>query len=130
MSDSDDQHTYRDIANAELSAGGRWGVAQAKRDTHWVGNGPPPPDARPHPNSPWAPSPVPVEPPLGIDVNAMNPVGTPLEIAKSIQALASAATPVAEEAPATSLPASPLHSPEQSTGAGASFTRRDGGKSR
>jgi hypothetical protein len=37
------------------------------------------------PTSPWAgPDLVPPEPPLGFDVNALEPVGTPIEVAQSL----------------------------------------------
>jgi hypothetical protein len=45
------------------------------------------------PNSPWHHDPVGLEPPLGYSVNEMEPVGTPAEVARSVEAATRPSTP-------------------------------------
>jgi hypothetical protein len=66
-----------------------------------IGSGPVEYPALP-PNSPWHHNPLPAEEPLGVDINAAEPVGTHAEIAKSLREARDGADP-----PSASLPDSP-----------------------
>jgi hypothetical protein len=68
-----DKDTYHARAEADLETGGRWA-----KPTIGV---PELPAA-----SPWSRDPVGIEPPLGIDVNAMEPVGEHHEVERSLRA--------------------------------------------
>lgn len=65
-------------ADADLAAGGRYAKVEERPVV-----GVPIYPALPA-SSPWHCDPIGIEPPLGIDVNAMEPTGTEIEIAKSL----------------------------------------------
>jgi hypothetical protein len=97
MKPDERQHsTYLDhaVADTDLAAGGRFAKVNAVKVT-----GVPAVPTLPQ-NSPFASDPVPPEPQLGVDVNAMQPVGTEAEIEKSIRDLGGSAL----EAPVAVLP--------------------------
>jgi hypothetical protein len=76
--------TYHQLAGVDQELGGRFAkadvVAGAEPAVHYP--------AQPA-LSPWSGSADPgLEPPTGIDINALEPVGTPAEIARSLEALA------------------------------------------
>jgi hypothetical protein len=78
---TNDKDTFlnRAQAEADLTSQGRF-----KRETATRVTGVPTCPKQPA-NSPWATDPVPATEPLGFSVDAMEPVGTPVEIEKSIQ---------------------------------------------
>jgi hypothetical protein len=71
--------TYLDRARAEesLASSGRF-KNELSAPVPSVPTYPPQPAS-----SPWAAASVPDEPPLGVDINALEPVGTAAEVAKS-----------------------------------------------
>ncbi len=88
-SDTNDQaSSYRDHVTDE--AGGRYARQVPFNVT---GSSPAAQFPALPPSSPWhGPDPVPIEPPLGIDVSALEPVGTPTEIEASLAASLEAPT--------------------------------------
>jgi hypothetical protein len=76
----DDKQTYHSRAQADVEAelGGRF----AKPKPLIGGSVPMQPEG-----SPWASDPVGQEPPLGFSVEAMEPVGNPHEIERSLRAM-------------------------------------------
>jgi hypothetical protein len=81
--------TFHDIAAGEAgTVGGRFAAVSKTQLTGTVPEYPRLPT-----NSPWATEPVGQELPLGFDVNAVEPVGTPAEIEQSLQALGEAEGP-------------------------------------
>ena len=75
----DTYHT-RTVVDDEL--GGRF----KKQSPTIIGSTPAPSYPKQPANSPWSSDPVPATEPLGFSVDAMEPVGTPEEIEKSIRA--------------------------------------------
>jgi hypothetical protein len=94
------------VADADLAAGGRFVKVNAVKVT-----GVPAVPALPA-SSPFASDPVPPEPQLGVDVNAMEPVGTEAEIAQSV----ASSFPPPMRAPTSSAPDN-LQSVETDVGA-------------
>jgi hypothetical protein len=76
-----DTYLARAQAEAEAEVGGRF---KRLTPTTIVGATPVPSYPSQPSSSPYHSDPVPPEPPLGIDVNSIEPVGTPVEIEKSI----------------------------------------------
>jgi hypothetical protein len=74
--------TYHAFATSEAGAvGGRYGVVSK---TRVIGSGPVEYPALPS-SSPWASDPIPPEPSFGMAIDAMEPVGTHVEIEQSLQ---------------------------------------------
>jgi hypothetical protein len=85
--------TYHAMANLDTSLGGRFGKADIV-----TGDEASPQYPRLPASSPWAGDPVPPEEPLGLDVNAMEPVGTPTEIERSLASLVGVEAPMSAAA--------------------------------
>jgi hypothetical protein len=110
----DQRNTYLAHAQADAdAAGGRFAKVNATEVT-----GVPRYPTLPA-GSPFHHDPVPPEPPLGQDVNAMQPVGTEAEIAQSV----AASFPPPMRAPTSSAPDN-LQSVETDVGARSTFRRR------
>jgi hypothetical protein len=80
MSKSKPSETYFGRATSEPEAGGRW--ARPKPTISGAGGAGVPKQPA---TSPWARDPVGQEQPLGIDVDAMEPVGEPHEVERSLR---------------------------------------------
>ena len=68
------------------------------------------------PENSWTNDPVPPEAPLGIDVNAIEPVGESFEVAASLQALGDATEAVAQSSPLAGATATPVSNDPSLTG--------------
>jgi len=110
--------TFHQMANLDLSLGGRFSAGG-----YVAGSDPTTEYPRLPEGSPWGSGPqVPTEPPLGVSVEVVEPVGTPAEIAASIAELASEVS-----APATSsgsLPPAREHLPSPSRTASEAIQRQ------
>jgi hypothetical protein len=94
--------TYHQLANADLEdQGGRFAAERSSSPTY---------PSQP-PESPWSGDPSRIEPALGIDVNALDPVGEAFEIEQSLRGTTPVASGEAAVAPSVSFPSDVVATP-------------------